>query len=76
MVMEIIIWLENSLKVIGSAFVKNLNANNAIASLFKSSIGKIDRFLKIGRVWSLGSENEIALTIFFCSFLIDYNLEG
>ena len=51
--------------MIKSAFVKNLNANNTIASLFKSSIGKMDRFSKIGRVYSVGSENEIALTIFF-----------
>ena len=41
---------KESLKVVGSAFVKILNADNAIASLFKSSIGKIDRSSKIGRV--------------------------
>ena len=57
--------MKKSLKVIESAFVKNLNANNTIASLFKSSIGKMDRFSKIGRVYSVGSENEIAVTIFF-----------
>lgn len=47
---------------------------NAIASLCKSSICKTDRFLKIGRVWSLKSENEVTLIILFCSFLTDSNL--
>ena len=46
MAMEVIIWL----KVAGSAFVKNLKVNKAVASLFKSAIGKIDRFLKSGLV--------------------------
>ena len=43
--------LKKWLNVAGSAFVKNLKANKAVASLFKSSIiGKIDRFLKSGLV--------------------------
>ena len=46
--------------MVGSVFEKkNLKANNAIASLFKSSICRTDRFLKIGRVGSLKSENEV-----------------
>ena len=43
--------LKRWLNVVGSVFEKkNLKANNAIASLFKSSICKTDRFLKIDRV--------------------------
>ena len=80
MAMEVIIWLGKKwLNATGSAFVKKAKskkANQAVASFFKSSIGKIDRFLKSGLVWSLKSENEIIRIIFFCSFLIDSNLEG
>ena len=42
--------LKKWLNMEGSVFEKNLKVNNTIASLFKSSIGKTDRFLKSGRV--------------------------
>jgi len=38
------------LNVAGSVSENNLKASNAMALLFKSSIGKTDRFLKSGRV--------------------------
>lgn len=68
--MEIIIWLEKMVKCGKKCFWRKLESNwdNAIASLFKSSIGKTDRFLESGRVWSLKSENEITLIIFFVVF--------
>ena len=51
------------MKVKGSAFVKNLNANNAIDSLFMSSIGKIDRFSKIRPVYDQFSETREILSL-------------
>ena len=66
------LWLCNSIlslkklsNVTGSVLLKYRNVNKAIASLFISSIGRIDNFLNSGAVWSL-NYNPKMFTLCFC----------